>query len=109
MAAAVEAAATGKAFDVVLMDMQMPVTRRATEPRLQAPPGMGYGGFRSASAHGPRAMTEDRERCEAAGCDDYLTKPVNRERLLEIVAKFSEAGRAPNTILVSTLKDDERT
>jgi CheY-like chemotaxis protein len=102
VSAAVEAAASGKAFDVVLMDMQMPVLDgygATSKLRL-----MGYGGpIVALTAH---AMTDDQERCEAAGCDDYLTKPVNREKLLEIVARFSEAGRAPNTILVSTLKDD---
>ena len=38
------------------------------------------------------ALTEDRQRCLAAGCTDYLTKPLERSRLLNMVAKY--AGRS---------------
>lgn len=31
-------------------------------------------------------MTDDRQKCLDAGCDDYITKPVNREQLLTVVA-----------------------
>jgi two-component system sensor histidine kinase/response regulator len=78
-------------FDVVLMDVQMP----------------NMSGFECAAAirhveklsgtHVPiiamtaHAMAGDRERCLAAGMDDYISKPINRRKLFEMLARVAGA------------------
>jgi PAS domain S-box-containing protein len=78
---AVEAFSDG-AFDLILMDVQMPemdgfeATRRIRELEEAT------GGRITIVAMTAHAMAGDRERCLAAGMDDYVSKPLRKEDLL---------------------------
>lgn len=67
-------------FDCVLMDMRMPgLDGLEATRRWRAQEGEGHLPIIALTAN---ASEEDKERCEEAGMDDYLTKPVESETLL---------------------------
>ncbi|MEX0702985.1 MAG: response regulator [Planctomycetales bacterium] len=111
-----------EAFDLVLMDVQMPVMdgfEATAAIRLEE---QGTGTRIPIVALTAHAMKGDREACLTAGMDDYLTKPLELEQLRTALDKYAPAApdsavgpqSAPAVVtaeerreLLSTLDDDE--
>jgi signal transduction histidine kinase/CheY-like chemotaxis protein len=81
------AALAASRFDIVLMDCQMPemdgfaATRRLRQLEAE---GRCHTPVIALTAN---AMTGDRQRCLAAGMDDYLAKPFSRDELLAVLGR----------------------
>ena len=90
-------AVAAQAFDVVLMDCQMPemdgfeAARRIR--RREAEKGVPAAARQTIVAVTANAIEGDRERCLAAGMDDYLSKPFSKADLHALLSRWLAAGK----------------
>jgi signal transduction histidine kinase/DNA-binding NarL/FixJ family response regulator len=89
-------AAAARSFDLILMDVHMPEldgvhTAAAIRAREQADGGARRVPIIALSAS---VMAQDRERCLAAGMDDFVAKPIADVRLFEAIERLCGAGPA---------------
>jgi CheY-like chemotaxis protein len=92
------AAVTGQSFDVILMDIQMPEMDgiEATKRIRQLETAISrHTPIVAMTAH---AMAGDRERCLAAGMDDYISKPIRPEDLQKVLCAIESTGTASASV-----------
>ena len=79
--------------EIILLDMNLPVLDGWSAARLlKAEPATAGIPVIALTAH---AMSGDREKALAAGCDDYHPKPIDFSRLLAQIEALAPGGQAP--------------
>jgi signal transduction histidine kinase/CheY-like chemotaxis protein/HPt (histidine-containing phosphotransfer) domain-containing protein len=84
------AALSAGTFDIVLMDVQMPEMDGLAATQLIRQNEGETGGHTPIIALTAHAMKGDRERCLAAGMDDYISKPIDRKKILALIEELTD-------------------
>ncbi|QDT41024.1 Sensory/regulatory protein RpfC [Gimesia alba] len=88
--AALLAEQQGTPFDIILMDIQMPVMDGYTATKQLRDAGYEKP-IIAITAH---AMTSELQGCLAVGCDSYTSKPINRKQLLGLICQYTNREHA---------------
>ena len=82
-----------QAYDLIFMDMQMPVMDGVTATRAMRDAGLSL----PIVAMTANAMEQDRQRCMDAGMDDFLSKPVEPHEMIRLARRWLTAPRNRGT------------
>ncbi len=86
-------AVAAESYDLIFMDIQMP-NMNGYEAAEQVRRAGNNTPIIALTAH---AMKGDRERCLAAGCSDYLSKPIDHKRLGEVLRRHLKGADSPQS------------
>ena len=104
LAAVQQARTAGQPFELILMDMQMPVLDGYSAVRRLR----GMGVRTPIMALTANAMTSDRQRCIDAGCDEFCAKPIDFEQFFAALDRCLGAGRTQTPSALPSAKPAER-
>jgi CheY-like chemotaxis protein len=99
-------------YDLIFMDVQMPemdgleATRRIRERQQQTPRASHFDGLIAIVAMTANAMQGDRDKCIAAGMDDYVAKPVRPEDIRLVLERWGSRASLVQTPEVSPQHSD---
>jgi len=94
--------ALSKQFEMIFMDIQMPYMN-------------GYDATKALREEGVRipiialtanAMKSDDKKCLAAGCDDYISKPIEQKKLLHVLSKYLSKKSEDSSRQIDSAKSD---
>jgi PAS domain S-box-containing protein len=88
-----------QAFDLVLMDVQMPELDGLQATAAIRKREMKSGKHIPIIAMTAHAMAGDKERCLEAGMDDYITKPIRPEQLGDVLKRYSLSTETEDVLL----------
>ncbi|MEL6134315.1 MAG: ATP-binding protein, partial [Bacteroidota bacterium] len=83
-------------FDMVMMDMQMPVLDGVEATKMIRHEPLPHQPIIIAMT--ANALQEDRDKCMAAGMDDYLPKPIKPSEIQKMLIKWGESARYTSTM-----------
>ena len=90
-------------FDVILMDIQMPGLNGLEATRM-----IRKSGYNSPIiALTAEAIKGEREKCLAAGMDDYITKPINEEEFLKMMDKWNRRPHFLPNLIPGTMSEQQ--
>jgi two-component system sensor histidine kinase/response regulator len=87
----------GTIFDIILMDIQMPIMDGFEATAAIRSREKLTGNHIPIIAMTAHALSDDEERCLAAGMDAYISKPINSAQLFELVESFAGAHTPQNS------------
>lgn len=96
-------------FDVILMDLQMPVMGGLEATQIIRLDDLHNGKHTPIVAMTANAMQEDRQRCLDAGMDDYIAKPLNTELLRDLLQSITQAEMTNQDIVAVAAESSQIT
>ena len=95
-------------FDLVLMDVQMPEMDGLETTAVFRDREQKWGGHIPIVAMTAHVVKGDRERCLDAGMDEYISKPIDSDKLFEAIERLTKAPGSPRPLASdSILVDDD--